>query len=467
MSASHVSIYARLSRRVRAPLPPKLAEPEPAHEHEARDHAAMAARRDSDSPMQQSQSGTPAVATASGGEGKLLHSAEREIMEAQFNRDFSHVRLHADEEAAGIAQDFGARALTVGEDIFFAPGEFPSSPNRGVSLLAHELTHAAQQADAAQTALQFQPKKQKAGIGATPPTEPFIVMENETGSEDDFVVFDRDDATLDAGDQKKILDVIGTRKEPLQVFIHGYASSEGPGDYNLNLSAHRAAAVKAFLEGRLPAGSSVTLFAHGKTEAFGKANNNRRAGVSLVQPLVLPGSVGFKHRLGGVGLDLSLGEESSAPCDLNASFRLKLPILGPRCGISPDDLPPLPPAWTAPLPPLLDFGIDWLTLRGIYNSHGVPMSERDARGIAEEWERSSRLLDQFGITDRFKFLFFTKEWILNKGISSQVQDQQARENPNTIDQANKEWKQAHPEAVETPIITIFDIDWFRDKKKKK
>jgi len=63
-------------------------------------------------------------------------------------------------------------------------------------------------------------------------------------------------------------------------------------------------------------------------------------------------------------------------------------------------------------------------------------------------------------------LFITKEWILNKGLSKQVEDQQARENPNAVDLLNKEWKQAYPGGFETPQIPIFDIDWFRSKKKK-
>ena len=94
------------------------------------------------------------------------------------------------------------------------------------------------------------------------------------------------------------------------------------------------------------------------------------------------------------------------------------------------------------------------------------MSDRDAEGIMQTWEMNSQLLSNLGITDKFKFLFITKEWILNTGIQKQVEDTQARENPNAFDKAQKEWKLAHPDAFETPIIPIFNTDWFRSKKKK-
>jgi hypothetical protein len=110
--------------------------------------------------------------------------------------------------------------------------------------------------------------------------------------------------------------------------------------------------------------------------------------------------------------------------------------------------------------------LDWLALQRIYGAHGFPMSERDAAGIQQEWQRNSQLLDTFGITDRFKLGFITKEWILNKGLQKQVEAQQARDNPNTFDMFNREFKQQYPGGFETPIIPIFDLDWFRSKKKK-
>ena len=132
---------------------------------------------------------------------------------------------------------------------------------------------------------------------------------------------------------------------------------------------------------------------------------------------------------------------------------------------------PLPlPQWTPPFLPPFTFEkepqIDWLSLQRSYSARGSIMSPRDADAIMQTWDMNSQLLTNLGITDRFKFLFITKEWILNTGIQKQVEDTQARENPNALDKAQKEWKIAYPDAFETPIIPIFDLNWFRSKKKK-
>jgi len=124
--------------------------------------------------------------------------------------------------------------------------------------------------------------------------------------------------------------------------------------------------------------------------------------------------------------------------------------------------PFLRPPFTLPVGPQ----IDWLTLRQSYGSRGVPMSERDAESIKQAWDRNSRFFSDIGINDRFKFLFLTKEWLLNKSIAKQVEDQQARENPSVFDRADQEWKAAHPGGFETPIVPLFSTDWLRKKKKK-
>jgi hypothetical protein len=75
--------------------------------------------------------------------------------EQRFGEDFSfsHVRVHTDAAAARSAFDVNARAYTVGSHIAFGAGESPSDR----CLLAHELAHVAQQADA-QPVLLRQPK---------------------------------------------------------------------------------------------------------------------------------------------------------------------------------------------------------------------------------------------------------------------------------------------------------------------
>lgn len=65
-------------------------------------------------------------------------------MQARFGQGFSAVRVHTDSEAAALCAQMRARGFTVGNDIFFAPGEFAPETEHGRELLAHELTHVVQ-----------------------------------------------------------------------------------------------------------------------------------------------------------------------------------------------------------------------------------------------------------------------------------------------------------------------------------
>ncbi|HEX7957282.1 MAG TPA: DUF4157 domain-containing protein, partial [Pyrinomonadaceae bacterium] len=59
--------------------------------------------------------------------------------------DFGRVRVHADSAADVAARSVGARAFTLGRDIFFARGEYDPHSAGGRRLLAHELAHVGQQ----------------------------------------------------------------------------------------------------------------------------------------------------------------------------------------------------------------------------------------------------------------------------------------------------------------------------------
>lgn len=66
-------------------------------------------------------------------------------MESRFAHDFSKIRVHADASAASAAQELGARAFTVQNDIHFGAGQYAPQTEAGRRLLAHELTHVLQQ----------------------------------------------------------------------------------------------------------------------------------------------------------------------------------------------------------------------------------------------------------------------------------------------------------------------------------
>lgn len=82
--------------------------------------------------------------------GEPLDVATRQWLEPRFGRDFSDVRVHRDQSAAQSARAVNAAAYTVGDDVVFGAGEYAPHTQRGAHLLAHELTHVAQQADGSQ-----------------------------------------------------------------------------------------------------------------------------------------------------------------------------------------------------------------------------------------------------------------------------------------------------------------------------
>ncbi len=83
-----------------------------------------------------------------GGGGEPLPGSVRAFFEPRFGHDFSRVRVHSDGRAAAAARAVNALAFTVGQDIVFGAGQYAPQTAPGQKLLAHELTHAAQQSSA-------------------------------------------------------------------------------------------------------------------------------------------------------------------------------------------------------------------------------------------------------------------------------------------------------------------------------
>ena len=79
------------------------------------------------------------------GRGTALSAAERAFFEPRLGLDLSAVRLH---RHVPLAAELGARAFTLGRDVAFAPAEWRPGTPEGRRLLAHELVHVVQQAQA-------------------------------------------------------------------------------------------------------------------------------------------------------------------------------------------------------------------------------------------------------------------------------------------------------------------------------
>ena len=79
------------------------------------------------------------------GKGRALPKGTKSFMESRFGTDFSGVNIHTGGNAIQMSRELGAKAFTVGNDIYFNQGQFNPHSNSGKHLLAHELTHVVQQ----------------------------------------------------------------------------------------------------------------------------------------------------------------------------------------------------------------------------------------------------------------------------------------------------------------------------------
>src|ERR1700729_2532290 len=100
--------------------------------------------------------GGQAVATGVGqaiqrerGRGQSLPERHRARMEQALGTDLGAVRLHTDAQADRLNSVLRSRAFTTGQDVFLRRGEAALSTGSGRALIAHELTHVAQQTGSA------------------------------------------------------------------------------------------------------------------------------------------------------------------------------------------------------------------------------------------------------------------------------------------------------------------------------
>lgn len=79
------------------------------------------------------------------GGGDPLAPGVRAFFEPRLGTDLGGVRVHSGPAASAAAQSIQARAFTLGSDVVFGAGEYAPGTRAGTRLLAHELTHVAQQ----------------------------------------------------------------------------------------------------------------------------------------------------------------------------------------------------------------------------------------------------------------------------------------------------------------------------------
>jgi outer membrane protein OmpA-like peptidoglycan-associated protein len=226
--------------------------------------------------------------------GETLDPATRAFFESRFRHDFSGVRIHADSRAAESARAVNAHAYTVGRDIAFAPGRFAPATAEGRGLLAHELAHVVQtykgvQAEreisepsdpseheavaTAQAVMNGGPVVPRANaspaarlqracgpkLGAPSP-DCSLSDAGLVGQQFSFIVNCND---LKPGEEANLTTFAKGLPPGAELKVHGYASVDGPADFNLSLSCHRANVIADKLRAARPDCNVSAIFKHG------------------------------------------------------------------------------------------------------------------------------------------------------------------------------------------------------------
>lgn len=412
------------------------------------------------------------------GAGRSLAPAERAAPETSLGRDFSQVRVHADPQAAAAAGRAAANAFTLGNHIVFGAGQFRPDTPTGQKLLTHELAHTVQQGSSGASgagAAQCEPKEDATkGPGSAPPAED-VLPGGDVRPEDDHILFGTNSATLPATAEKQLAKLLEKYSGPVTVEINGYAGVEGDADYSYNLSAHRAAALKAMLLAHLPTGSQVVLYAHGQTAAFGAADANQRAGIRVT--LGVAPAAGAKPAAAGtpIGAPQKEAGATSVPSveqkldeqavQLSGGFKLKAPtLLGGTLTPPPSSLGGIvpspgvqlfPPNVTTPpinFRQLQNLGIegplDWPSLREPFVARGLRLDDRDLDNIHQNVFTAYLQLRRFGFPPNIAL------WGAQKGTAFAYDNLLSRENPNAFDRAQADWARAYPNEKKTPIVPL-------------
>lgn len=235
--------------------------------------------------------------------GTPLDSSVRTAMETRLGHDFGRVRVHTDAEAARSARSIQAHAYAFGSHVVMGAGRYQPHTHAGDRLLTHELTHVVQQAgvsgrpaaisDPGDTSEREAGEAEEAALTrraarAIRAPMPFrSIVQRACGaaeigsvsgcaerggdiadygrSSDDLFLFVRDCDDLAPGESARLAEYVAHIGADDDVSIDGFASEEGPAEYNNDLACARSRAAADVLMrfGVVP--RSLQLYSHGAT----------------------------------------------------------------------------------------------------------------------------------------------------------------------------------------------------------
>jgi hypothetical protein len=168
------------------------------------------AQRQSDGPSEVQEETADAIRSKRGS-GQSLDAGVAEKAGSVMGQDFSDVNVHTDSQSDELNKQLGAKAFTTGNDIFFRSGAYNPGNSDGQRLIAHELTHVAQQG-AAQEGLGRPPSVQ----GQMTVNDPNDQFESEADNVANVVMNQPEDVGVQRQEEEEILQPQIEEEEPLQ-----------------------------------------------------------------------------------------------------------------------------------------------------------------------------------------------------------------------------------------------------------
>jgi hypothetical protein len=228
--------------------------------------------------------------------GAPLDRATRSFFEPRFGHDFGNVRIHTGAQAAASAQAVNALAYTVGDSVVFGSGQYAPHSAAGRKLLAHELTHVAQQSGGGRTVSRSPRAVQRvtADRSAIPKSIKCLTDQGPKGTSGIRITAVKLKG-LDAEQKKQVAEFYKTWRDAGAkdfIAVEGYASAETEKDSaaqqsaNWTSSCYRTELVQDALL-RLGVPSKLILtWGHGETDQFAPVGKdpgpNRRVELSLI-----------------------------------------------------------------------------------------------------------------------------------------------------------------------------------------
>jgi outer membrane protein OmpA-like peptidoglycan-associated protein len=202
------------------------------------------------------------------GSGKPLSLGVQREMSHKMGVDFSGVRVHTNSTSHQLSRQLGARAFTHGSDIYFNEGEYSPTSDSGKCLLAHELTHVVQQSQ--NTEIDTNPIQCACGRAGINDEAECIGRGGDIydfgSSSVNIYLFIRNCDDFQPAEEDRLRDLAASIGPDDTLEIDGFASEEGPEDFNRGLSCARAYRAVYFLLNEGIASSQITgIYEHGAT----------------------------------------------------------------------------------------------------------------------------------------------------------------------------------------------------------